>query len=99
MSAPHGTTDREIARALSRAGRGVALDVDEATALLHARGEALETLLDLASAVHAGDQGHLPAPLRRGGLQPLLQGLAPTPRGRAPAHRGSGAGIPAGCGR
>ena len=51
MTADQGPTDREIARALSRAARGVALDVDEATALLHARGDEQETLLDLASAV------------------------------------------------
>ncbi len=44
-------TAREIARALGRAARGVALDVDEATALLHARGDDLADLLGLASAV------------------------------------------------
>jgi len=44
-------TDREVARALGRAARGTALDVDEATALLHARGDDLETLLALAASV------------------------------------------------
>ena len=43
--------DREIERALARASRGVALDVDEAAALMQAQGEHLERLLDLASAV------------------------------------------------
>jgi len=51
VTADQGPTDREITRALSRATRGAALDVDEATALLHARGDGLETLLGLASAV------------------------------------------------
>ena len=51
MTTPLVPTVREIARSLSRAARGVALDVDEATALLHARGDDLETLLDLASVV------------------------------------------------
>jgi FO synthase len=44
-------SEREIARALTRARRGVALDVDEATALLHARGPALDELLGLAADV------------------------------------------------
>jgi FO synthase len=51
VTLPPVPTSREISRALARAGRGVALDVDEATALLHARGDDLERLLDLASAV------------------------------------------------
>jgi FO synthase len=44
-------TPAEVARALARAARGVSIDRDEATALLHARGDDLERLLDLASAV------------------------------------------------
>jgi len=44
-------TAREIERALGRAARGVALDVDEASALMQAEGEHLERLLDLAGAV------------------------------------------------
>lgn len=51
MTSDPQPTAREVARALGRAARGTALDVDEATALLHARGTDLETLLDLASAV------------------------------------------------
>ncbi|GIH07609.1 FO synthase [Rhizocola hellebori] len=41
----------EISRALSRAGAGKALDLDEATALLAARGDELEQLLAIAGAV------------------------------------------------
>ncbi len=44
-------TPREISRALTRVARGVAIDVDEATALLHARGADLDTLLGLAGAI------------------------------------------------
>ncbi|MFC6236896.1 bifunctional FO biosynthesis protein CofGH [Longivirga aurantiaca] len=44
-------TARETERALGRAARGVALDVDEASALMQAQGEHLERLLDLAGAV------------------------------------------------
>lgn len=44
-------TPREIARALGRVSRGVAVDVDEATALLHARGPELDELLGLAGAI------------------------------------------------
>ncbi len=44
-------TPAETARALARAARGVALDLDEATALLAARGDELERLLNLASGV------------------------------------------------
>ena len=51
MTSDQEPTAREVARALGRAARGTALDVAEATALLHARGADLETLLDLASAV------------------------------------------------
>ncbi len=51
MTAAPEPTAREVVRALGRAARGLALDVDEATALLHARGDDLEQLLDLASAV------------------------------------------------
>jgi FO synthase len=51
VTSPTAPTAREIARSLGRAARGVALDVDEATSLLHARGDDLETLLDLAAAV------------------------------------------------
>jgi len=47
--------DREIARALSRAGRGQSLDPTEAVALLAARGERLRELCDLASRLR--DQG------------------------------------------
>ncbi|MBI1377110.1 MAG: 7,8-didemethyl-8-hydroxy-5-deazariboflavin synthase [Frankiales bacterium] len=51
MTDAAGPTAGEVARALSRATRGVALDLDEATALLHARGDDLERLLGLAAAV------------------------------------------------
>jgi FO synthase len=44
-------TPREIARALGRVARGVAVDVDEASALLHARGDELDELLGLAGAI------------------------------------------------
>ena len=44
-------TPAQVARALGRAERGVALDAEEATALLHARGGELERLLVVASRV------------------------------------------------
>ncbi|SCL54294.1 FO synthase subunit 1 /FO synthase subunit 2 [Micromonospora citrea] len=46
-----GPTDASVRRALRRAATGRALDVDEATALLAARGEALDELLEVAGAV------------------------------------------------
>ncbi|MEW2376232.1 bifunctional FO biosynthesis protein CofGH [Micromonospora sp. NPDC047812] len=46
-----GPTDASVRRALHRAASGRALDVDEATALLAARGGALDELLDVAGAV------------------------------------------------
>ncbi|MER7415246.1 bifunctional FO biosynthesis protein CofGH [Micromonospora peucetia] len=46
-----GPTDASVRRALHRAASGRALDVDEAAALLAARGEALDELLDVAGAV------------------------------------------------
>ena len=51
MEQARAAAPREIERALGRAGRGVALDVDEAAALLQARGDHLEALLALAGAV------------------------------------------------
>ena len=60
---PHGpgasagrTADHELRRALARAERGAALSLDETTALLRARGEALERLLSVASRMR--DLGH-----------------------------------------
>ncbi|MFG3697469.1 bifunctional FO biosynthesis protein CofGH [Micromonospora sp. NPDC047620] len=46
-----GPSDASVRRALRRAATGRALDVDEATALLSARGDALDELLDVAGAV------------------------------------------------
>jgi FO synthase len=46
-----GPTDASVRRALRRAETGRALDADEATALLSARGEALDDLLAVAGAV------------------------------------------------
>ncbi|MEH1097708.1 bifunctional FO biosynthesis protein CofGH [Micromonospora sp. CPCC 205561] len=46
-----GPTDASVRRALRRAASGRALDVDEAAALLAARGDALDELLDVAGAV------------------------------------------------
>ncbi|MFG1776075.1 bifunctional FO biosynthesis protein CofGH [Micromonospora sp. NPDC049051] len=46
-----GPTDASVRRALHRAATGRALDVDEAAALLAARGGALDALLDVAGAV------------------------------------------------
>ena len=51
MSPGGSPTDREVARALTRASRGSALDLGEATALLAARGEALGELMALAGAL------------------------------------------------
>jgi FO synthase len=51
MEQARAAAPREVERALGRAGRGVALDVDEAAALLQARGDHLEALLALAGAV------------------------------------------------
>jgi FO synthase len=48
-------TAREIARAVGRAERGQSLDADEASALIHARGDDLERLLTVAARVR--DQG------------------------------------------
>src|SRR5712691_3718386 len=45
----HGITASAMRRALARARDGKPLDVDEATVLLHARGEDLQTLLAYAS--------------------------------------------------
>src|SRR5260370_38396973 len=44
-----GVTASAMRRTLARARDGKALDVDEATVLLHARGEDLQTLLSYAS--------------------------------------------------
>lgn len=46
-----GPSDASVRRALGRAGNGRALDVDEATALLSARGDALDELLRLAGGI------------------------------------------------
>ncbi|MEV5763829.1 bifunctional FO biosynthesis protein CofGH [Micromonospora sp. NPDC052213] len=46
-----GPSDASVRRALRRAATGRALDADEATALLSARGDALDELLDVAGAV------------------------------------------------
>ncbi|MCX4386593.1 bifunctional FO biosynthesis protein CofGH [Micromonospora peucetia] len=46
-----GPTDASVRRALHRAASGRALDVDEAVALLAARGETLDGLLDVAGGV------------------------------------------------
>ena len=48
MSAP---TSQQVRRALARAGRGAALDVSEATVLLHARGDDLTALMAAAARV------------------------------------------------
>jgi len=48
MSVP---TEREVSRAVARAGAGKPLDVPEATALLAARGDALESLMAAAARV------------------------------------------------
>ncbi|MEU8387545.1 bifunctional FO biosynthesis protein CofGH [Micromonospora sp. NPDC048843] len=46
-----GPSDASVRRALGRAANGRALDVDEATALLSARGDALDELLRLAGGI------------------------------------------------
>ncbi|MGK5738437.1 bifunctional FO biosynthesis protein CofGH [Micromonospora sp. URMC 103] len=46
-----GVTEASVRRALRRAATGRALDVDEATALLGARGDALDELLGVAAAI------------------------------------------------
>src|SRR6202167_1567973 len=48
-SATHGVTASALRRTLARARDGKALDHDEATVLLHARGEDLDRLLEYAS--------------------------------------------------
>jgi len=60
---PHGPgpsagrkADHELRRALARAERGATLSLDEATALLRARGEPLDRLLSIAS--RSRDLGH-----------------------------------------
>ncbi len=51
MHSSRPTPDRAVRRALARAGRGVALDLSEATALLASRGEDLRTLMSYAARV------------------------------------------------
>jgi FO synthase len=54
-SEPNQPTSREIRRAISRAGRGQAIDDTEASALLAARGEDLDELMAIAGRIR--DQG------------------------------------------
>ncbi|MEV1155757.1 bifunctional FO biosynthesis protein CofGH [Micromonospora chokoriensis] len=51
MSDRPGPSDASVRRALGRAATGRALDVDEATALLSARGDALDELLRVAGGI------------------------------------------------
>src|SRR5712671_6568883 len=51
IGAPAGVTASAMRRTLARARDGKALDLDEATVLLHARGEDLRTLLRYASRI------------------------------------------------
>ncbi|WP_283138492.1 bifunctional FO biosynthesis protein CofGH [Rhizohabitans arisaemae] len=60
MSIPGGTpTEAALRRALARARDGKTLDVTEATVLLHARGEHLETLLGYASRLRDAGLAHV----------------------------------------
>ncbi|MCW2753300.1 MAG: mqnE [Marmoricola sp.] len=51
MTAPISVTPQQVRRGLARAERGAALDHDEATALLHARGEDLVRLTAVAARI------------------------------------------------